>query len=472
VAEPRAGRRALAARVADLLGDKGKEILFSTGERRLVCCAAGGQPLWDAELGCDNRSGPVAADLDGDGVLEIVIGGEDGRLRCFARDGQRRWQYAATAEIDSAIACGDLDGDGRLETVGVDLRGHCFCLDAGGAPRWTYNVRNRCRRSPALADLDGDAQIEILVAGYDARIYVLSHDGQEEDIVDIPGTTNGGATLVTAGGHLAAVIPFANGQLGCYSWLAPDRPAPRALPVLWGAYRVTPTQRGALEPAAAAPPDVHLLSAEPGQLLVGRNLFEVRVANPAGRRLALELEIDGPAGSGPARERVESSAAVVTARLPYLISGEYPQTLNTSFRSRGRRSRGVSHDGSHARITPSPSRATWPPPRRRWPGSRRCWRSFATGTVSRTMVSRPVWPGCARSWPGAARPSRSPRSWRGPSACVWPRAPRAGRRGEGAPGLGRAASGQGRGGHAARARRLLGEPVVAHSIAGQSKHAP
>jgi len=313
--------------VADLSIEPGLETVISTCAGKLICLSAVGKPVWEGELGCDNISGPVIADLDGDGAFEIVIGGRDNRLHCFTAGGKPRWTFDATAEIDSAISCGDLDGDGKLEIVFVDLRGKCFCLGADGKQRWRYDVRNRCRRSPSLADFDGDGDIEILVAGYDSRMYLLSHDGQEEDVVGMPGTTNGGATLIQSSGRLAAVVPFEASKVGCYTWLGKD--APRHPSVLWGMYRVTSGQRGSLPPTKAKRPSLKRVSY--GELLVGRNAFEVHIENPRREKLFVELRVKKPLADESVTETVEGADGLVTASLPYLVRGDGPETFVFSY---------------------------------------------------------------------------------------------------------------------------------------------
>jgi len=315
--------------VADLRPEPGAETVITTGSGQLVCLSAAGRPIWVAELGCDNSSGPVIADLDGAGGYEIVVGGRDGRLRSFDAAGRPLWSFAATGEIDSSIACGDIDGDGRLEIIFVDLRGKCFCLGSDGRMWWRYDVRNRCRRPPSLADFDGDGQIEVLVVGYDSRMYLLSADGQEEDITDVPGTTNGGATVIEAGGRLCAVIPYGDGRVGCYSWYRED--AGRRHRVLWGAYRVTPTQRGSVLPAerpAEAPSPAWVSY---GPMFVGRNLFEMVVANPRREELVIELAVQATPGETRQTHVTRGREERITAVLPYLVRGEGPETFVFSY---------------------------------------------------------------------------------------------------------------------------------------------
>ncbi|MBN1346016.1 MAG: PQQ-binding-like beta-propeller repeat protein [Phycisphaerae bacterium] len=318
--------------VADLADEPGREVVITSGAGKLLCLSAGGKTLWQAELGCDNISGPVVADLDADGKPEIVVGGTDDRLHCFSSDGKPRWAFQATAEIDSAFSCGDLDRDGRLETVFVDLRGKCYCLDAAGKQRWRYDVRNRCRRSPSLADFDGDGDVEILVAGYDNRMYLLSYDGQEEDVADMPGTTNGGATVIKSKGRLAAIIPFDSTKVICYTWLKKDAVTdPR---VLWGAYRVTPSQRGSVLPETVAKDRPHLVRGATGDLLVGRNVFEIRIDNPKRERLSVRLALDKPLSGESKSETHEGEEASMTVALPYLVRGDSPETLVFSYEAR------------------------------------------------------------------------------------------------------------------------------------------
>jgi len=311
--------------VADLNPEPGLETVISTCGGSLICLSAAGKPVWEGKLGCDNISGPVIADLDGDGTLEIVIGGRDDRLHCFTADGKPLWTFPATAEIDSAISCGDLDGDGKREIVFVDLRGKCYCLSADGKQRWRYDVRNRCRRSPSLADFDGDGEMEILIAGYDDRMYLLSRDGQEEDFVKMPGTTNGGATLIQSSGRLAAVVPFEASKVGCYTWLG--KGAPRRPAVLWDMYRVTPGQRGSLPAAGGKTDRPSPRRVSYGGLLVGRNLFEVQVQNPRREKLVVELRVKKPLSDDVSSKTVEAADELVSASLPYLVRGDGPETF-------------------------------------------------------------------------------------------------------------------------------------------------
>jgi hypothetical protein len=132
------------------------------------------------------------ADLDKDGFLDIVQAGTDGLIYVFDRFGVpiAPWTsgipYSALATpginafaSESSPVVADINGDGWEDVVmgGEDVTVTAISgIDGTVLPGFPIVLGAEVRGTPAVCDCDGDTKSEVVVAGWDANLYVWDYD--------------------------------------------------------------------------------------------------------------------------------------------------------------------------------------------------------------------------------------------------------------------------------------------------------
>jgi hypothetical protein len=185
---------------ADLDGQPGLEVVYSTQPDFPPSCEEGRIYVWDASgtllpgFPVTTEGGaffaPSVDDLDGDGDQEIVqVTVAPGSLaRLYVIDHQGRVVAGFPQVIDggASIADGaslyDLDHDHDLEIVyASDYALHVFEIDGSEwSEGWPFNLSAAAHGTPAIGDVDGDGEAEIFVTESD-RLHLLETDGSELD---------------------------------------------------------------------------------------------------------------------------------------------------------------------------------------------------------------------------------------------------------------------------------------------------
>jgi hypothetical protein len=128
---------------------------------------------------------PALADIDGDGFLDIVAAGTDGRLIVVDRNGSLlpaftnvRYSALTYGASESSPVVADIDGDHKPDIVMGDEDGYLSGFGADGQPLAGFPIKigGEVKGTPALCDCDGDGLSEIVLAGWDARLYVWDYD--------------------------------------------------------------------------------------------------------------------------------------------------------------------------------------------------------------------------------------------------------------------------------------------------------
>jgi hypothetical protein len=161
-------------------GDDSLYVFLPNGARR------SGFPVYARTGGGYGKSpSPALADVNGDGFLDIVMAGTDGVLRVFDRNGALlpafanvRYSVLQDAATESSPVVADIDGVGGPDIVIGDDNGVLSGFDSNGQPLpgFPIQLHGEVKGTPALCDCDGDGMSEIVVAGWDARVYVWDYD--------------------------------------------------------------------------------------------------------------------------------------------------------------------------------------------------------------------------------------------------------------------------------------------------------
>jgi MYXO-CTERM domain-containing protein len=176
-------------------------------------------------LGNSGEGSPKVADLLGDGKREIVFADTGGKVHAIKADGTELAGWPVKTEtlpfLDAAhgnhahapgfsgtldparntpagatAAVGDIDGDGKPEVVVATWFGSVWAWHTDGsvvagfpvqldrdtlavAKDENHELQDGFFASPALADLDRDKKLEIIAAGMDGKLYVWHGDGSK-----------------------------------------------------------------------------------------------------------------------------------------------------------------------------------------------------------------------------------------------------------------------------------------------------
>jgi len=183
-------------------------------------------------IGSSGESSPKIADLLGDGKREIVFADSSGSVHALRADGSELPGWPARVELHPLLdpashkgqghatapaftqgakplsperyspvgapaAVGDIDGDGKPEVVVATWNGYVWAFKSDGkvalgfpvemkrdSPMYTvdeqYELEDGFWAAPVLVDVDGDGKLEIFCAGMDARLYAWRGDGKEQ----------------------------------------------------------------------------------------------------------------------------------------------------------------------------------------------------------------------------------------------------------------------------------------------------
>jgi hypothetical protein len=143
-------------------------------------------PGWPVDLvGLDGYSGPVLGDVDGDGMLEVAFQ-TSREVVVLENDGNYCAGWPATKERvmwdHQPPIIADVDGDGRGDVVAASRSpsGHYGSVGAynvvdGTArllPGWPVVLTDGSCVAPVASDVDADGDMDLVVAGFDANLYV------------------------------------------------------------------------------------------------------------------------------------------------------------------------------------------------------------------------------------------------------------------------------------------------------------
>jgi tetratricopeptide (TPR) repeat protein len=166
---------ALSIYVADIAGDRKKEVIVGNREGEVYAVSSAGNIIWKYSTEGTVKS-VYASDLNGDGSMEVVAGSFQ-RVHALKNTGSKEWHYTTDSSVESVYAV-DIDSDNRREVLAVTENNYLHVLSHKGKLRWKYRLPE-IRATVSAGDVDSDGGIEILIVS-GKTIYALDSTGQFE----------------------------------------------------------------------------------------------------------------------------------------------------------------------------------------------------------------------------------------------------------------------------------------------------
>ncbi len=163
----------------------GNSIYVLPGDGTLLKVSAAGGIIWrrGEESASYTLSSPVAGDIDRDGVKEILC--STGAKKIFTVDtaGNIEWERELPAKTYfSTPALGDISGDGYLDIVFADSA-NIFALNRNGVLIDNFPIRVHLSRqtqsSIVLADVSGDSLLDIVFGSPDGGVFAYNSQGSK-----------------------------------------------------------------------------------------------------------------------------------------------------------------------------------------------------------------------------------------------------------------------------------------------------
>jgi outer membrane protein assembly factor BamB len=177
--------------VADLTGDRTKEIVVVDVRGKVFVLRPNGTTAWTKELSSYTNAQPAVADFDADGGNELAVGlVSDGSLYLLDGDGTQQWKR--TAPFDSSITwmtSGQADGDPAIEVIAATNGGTVAAVDgSNGTVEWQRDLGGLAAVH-AFGDGDRDG---------DPEVYAVAEDGKLRSLNASDGSVEWETTLTSA----------------------------------------------------------------------------------------------------------------------------------------------------------------------------------------------------------------------------------------------------------------------------------
>ncbi|KPJ50609.1 hypothetical protein AMJ40_02265, partial [candidate division TA06 bacterium DG_26] len=161
--------------VADLKGDRLKDMVVPNANDTVYAVSSSGTVLWKFGTGSRVRSAPSVANING---LKVVVGSWDGNLYILNSNGTEHATVTTEAAIKTSPSFADLDGDGILEIVFSAGTKTFVCEEDGNVlPNWPQVAQSQIQSSACFADLDGDDGPEVIFGSDHGSLYAYKPDG-------------------------------------------------------------------------------------------------------------------------------------------------------------------------------------------------------------------------------------------------------------------------------------------------------
>ncbi len=169
----------------------GPRVVASTSDKRMHCLDVTGTTRWNVVSAKDKYMPEIEplngiftvlkiGDIDGDGIGEIVAGNTNWFAYAFDHEGTQLWGTLNWAHPALSIALGDITGDGKLEAL-IGTRYNdagLFEWDGkkiGGLPMGYHS----CPCATELADIDGDGVMELIGGSRVGGVQANKYEGGE-----------------------------------------------------------------------------------------------------------------------------------------------------------------------------------------------------------------------------------------------------------------------------------------------------
>ncbi len=170
-----------AAAIADLKGDRNKEIIVFDDENQCFAVDAQGSTLdnFPVSLGGYTTMPPIVADVDADGYKEIVAVNRSALITIISNDGEVQRIIDLDETVLGTAAVANMDQDEQLEIVFGSLSNkiHAVKPDSTALEGFPVEVSDGVNRGVALADIAGDERPEIIFGTMDFNLNVLNAEG-------------------------------------------------------------------------------------------------------------------------------------------------------------------------------------------------------------------------------------------------------------------------------------------------------
>lgn len=133
------------------------------------------------QINTGGKSAPMVVDADGDGHNDILYLDVFGGVHVVNTDGQETSSFNTPEEIVvfNSAAMGQIDNEDGDDIVILDRSGKVYAMNLNGDLILDYEAPAISVFSPVIADLDGNGSNEILFTGFDSKLYVIDHEGND-----------------------------------------------------------------------------------------------------------------------------------------------------------------------------------------------------------------------------------------------------------------------------------------------------
>jgi len=167
--------------LGDLDGDKDLEIIFGTGNRKILALHHDGSNVsgWPNYGWITGISGQALADIDQDAKFEIIAGLYQGYVYVWNDDGSliEGWPQQTWGWVQYPPIIDDIAGDENLEIISP-----CNSRSGNSLDAWYYNGTEvpgfplkkggSVVSTPCLDDIDEDGDVELIVGSPNKKLYV------------------------------------------------------------------------------------------------------------------------------------------------------------------------------------------------------------------------------------------------------------------------------------------------------------